>query len=79
MIMKNTVSLHLPSNVRADHLADLASFCSMKREIVVFTSACLRSGLDREKLGKRQIQTSIYNVVNRSKYKSEIPACKLNQ
>ena len=46
--------------------ADIASLRGMKREIAVFTSACRRSGLDRVKLSKRQIQTFIYNVVNRS-------------
>ena len=46
--------------------AQIASLRSIKCEIVVFTSACLRSGLNTAKLRKRQIQPFIYNVVSRS-------------
>ena len=46
--------------------AQIASLCGIKCEIVVFTSACLRRGLNTAKLSKRQIQTFIYNVVSRS-------------
>ena len=46
--------------------AQIASLRDIKREIVVFTSACLRSGLNTTKLSKRQIQAFIYNVVSRS-------------
>ena len=46
--------------------AQIASLLDIKREIVVFTSACLRSGLNTAKLSKRQIQAFIYNVVSRS-------------
>ena len=46
--------------------AQIASLRGIKCEIVVFTSACLRSGLNTAKLRKRQIQLFIYNVVSRS-------------
>ena len=46
--------------------AQIASLRDIKREIIVFTSACLRSGLNTTKLSKRQIQAFIYNVVSRS-------------
>ena len=65
MIMKKAQfhSIHLLSIVNN---AQIASLRDIKREIVVFTSACLRSGLNTEKLSKRQIQAFIYNVVSRN-------------
>ena len=65
MIMKKAQfhSIHLLSIVNN---AQIASLRDIKREIVVFTSACLRSGLNTAKLSKRQIQAFIYNVVSRS-------------
>ena len=46
-------SIHLLSIVNN---AQISSLRGVKREIVVFTSGCLCSGLNREKLSKRQIQ-----------------------
>ena len=65
MIMKKAQfhSIHLLSIVNN---AQIASLRDIKREIVVFTSACLRSELNTAKLSKRQIQAFIYNVVSRS-------------
>ena len=63
MIMKKA---HFHSN----HLVSIvnkAQIASLQGKSVVFTSACLRSGLNTAKLSKRQIQVSIYNVVSRSK------------
>ena len=56
-------SIHLLSIVNKEQIASLRD---IKREIIVFTSACLRSGLNSTKLSKRQIQAFIYNVVSRS-------------
>ena len=65
MIM-NKAKFHSIYSLSIVNNAQIASLRDIKREIVVFTSACLRSGLNTTKLSKRQIQAFIYNVVSRS-------------
>ena len=65
MIM-NKAQFHSIYSLSIVNNAQIASLRDIKREIVVFTSACLRSGLNTTKLSKRQIQAFIYNVVSRS-------------
>ena len=65
MIM-NKAKFHSIYSLSIVNNAQITSLRDIKHEIVVFTSACLRSGLNTTKLSKRQIQAFIYNVVSRS-------------
>ena len=64
MIMKKA-QFHSIYSLSIVNNAQIARLRGIKCEIVVFTSACLRRGLNTAKLSKRQIQAFIYNVVSR--------------
>ena len=69
MIMKKAQfhSIHLPSIVCTDHIADVARLCGMKCKSLFSLWPVFTEDLMGENLSKRQIQTSIYNMVSRSK------------